>query len=240
MNIYFITGTSKGIGYELAVSLLKNPQNLVFGLSRSNTITDKNFTHIKIDLSDINKVNDFNFDIIDKPEKILLINNAGIIGDIKQTGKVSENSIAETYNVNTIAPSILINKFISNFQNEEFEKIILNISSGAGRHTIPSWATYCASKSALDMYSNVVFDEQKRIKKHKAVKIYSIAPGIVDTPMQDIIRGAKIEDFEFVNQFKEYKQKKMLTPPAEVAERLINFLNNSKKYKNVIYDLREL
>jgi len=240
MSIYFITGTSKGIGYNIAVSLLKDSSNLVYGLSRTNTIENKNFTHIKIDLSDIEQVNNFSFEINENLEKIVLINNAGIIGDIKQTGKVSNKSIIDTYNINTIAPSILINKFIAQFKSEEVDKIILNISSGAGRHTISSWATYCASKSAIDMYSQVVYDEQKRIQRKKSVKVYSIAPGIVDTPMQDVIRTAKVDDFEFVNQFIDYKEKSQLTSPKDVADKLINFLNNSNKYKNVIYDLREL
>ncbi len=240
MNNYFITGTSKGIGYNIAISLLKDSNNLVYGLSRTNTIKNKNFVHVKIDLSDIEQVNKFNFQINKNTKKIVLINNAGIIGDIKQIGKISNQSIEEIFSINTIAPSILTNKFICQFQNEETEKIILNISSGAGRHTISSWATYCASKSALDMFSQVVYDEQRQIQRKKSVKIYSIAPGIVDTPMQDIIRNAKVEDFEFVNQFINYKEKSQLSSAKDVAVRLINFLDKSNKYKNVIYDLREL
>jgi len=240
MKIYFITGTSKGIGYNIALSLLKDSSSLVYGLSRTNTIEHENFTHVKIDLSDIERVNNFGFKVKDKVEKIVLINNAGIIGDIKQTGKVSNKSIIDTYNVNSIAPSMLINKFIAQFQNIEVDKIILNISSGAGRHTISSWASYCASKSAIDMYSQVVYDEQKRIQRKKSVKIYSIAPGIVDTPMQEVIRSAKLEDFKFVNQFIDYKEKSQLISPSDIAEKLISFLNHSNKYKNVIYDLREL
>jgi len=241
MNVYFITGTSKGIGYELAISLLNSDENnLIVGISRTNNITHKNFIFIKTDLSNIEEIEDFEFNLFDNVKRLVLVNNAGIIGDIKQTGKVSDKSIVDVYNINTIAPSVLINKFISQFQNNDFEKIILNISSGAGRHTISSWASYCASKSALDMYSEVVFDEQKRIKRRKSVKVYSIAPGIVDTPMQDIIRNATKEDFEFVDQFKEYKNKSMLTSANEVAEKLVEFLNNSNKYKRVIYDLREL
>jgi len=239
MNVYFITGTSKGIGYNLAISLLEQ-NNFVVGLSRTNSIKHNNFTHYKIDLSDIEQVKLFHFSFNSEPQQIILINNAGIIGDIKQTGKTSNQSIIDTFNVNTVATSVLINNFITQFQNENFGKIILNISSGAGRHSISSWAAYCASKGALDMFSEVVYDEQKQIKKKKAVKIYSIAPGIVDTPMQDIIRSAKHEDFELVNQFKEYKNNSLLTSPKEVADKLIVFLQNSNKYKNVIYDIRNL
>ncbi len=240
MNIYFITGTSKGIGYNIAAYLLKDTNNLVYGLSRTNNIKNNNFVHIKIDLSDLEQVKKINFDVSEQKEKIVLINNAGIIGDIKQIGKINHQSIIDTYNINTISPTILTNKFIAKFQYSNLDKTVLNISSGAGRHSISSWATYCASKSALDMFSLVVYDEQKHISKHKSIKIYSIAPGIVDTPMQDIIRSTKPEDFDFVDKFKDYKTKSLLTSPDEVAKKLINFLNNTNKYKDVIYDLREL
>ncbi len=240
MNIYFITGTSKGIGYGLAIELLKNTNNFVFGLSRNNNITHNNFKHIYIDLSDLEQVKKFNFEFCKNPQKIVLINNSGIIGHIRQIGKVDNNKIIETYNINTIAPSILMNKFIEKYENENYEKIILNISSGAGRHSISSWATYCSSKSAIDMFSQVIFDEQQKNRKNKAVKIYSIAPGIVDTPMQTDIRKATIEEFEFADKFKMYKKNGELTSVQEVAEKLVAFIENSVKYKKVIYDIREI
>ena len=39
---------------------------------------------------------------------------------------IKYKNIIETYNINTIAPSILTNKFISQFQNNNFKKIVLN------------------------------------------------------------------------------------------------------------------
>lgn len=240
MDTYFISGTSKGIGYYLAITLLQNENNTVIGFSRTNTIVHKNFTHIQLDLSDIESVNNFEFVLPNNTDKIFLINNAGIIGDIKKVGNVDSISISNVFDINITAPSILMNKFIGKFQNRINEKIILNISSGAGRHSISSWAAYCASKSALDMFSQVVFDEQQSIDKNKAVKIYSVAPGIVDTPMQGVIRSADSADFEKVNQFIDYKNNNMLSSPEDVSKKIIEFLNNSHKYKNVIYDIRNI
>ena len=240
MNYFYITGTSKGLGKSLANQVLSDKNNFVIGLSRTQTITHKNYFHINIDLNKIEDLDKFNFEKHKDAEKIVLINNAGIIGEIKKAGNRSTKDIISTYNINTIAPSILMNTFISQFQNIDIEKIILNISSGAGRHTIESWATYCASKAALDMYSQVIFDEQKQFKKEKAVKIYSIAPGIVDTTMQDEIRKASPSDFPIVENFINYKNTGALSSAKEISEKLIQFIENSYKFKDVIYDVRQL
>ncbi len=240
MNYFYITGTSKGLGKSLALNLLSDKENFVYGLSRTKTINHKNYNHISIDLDKLEDVAKFNFVLPNNAKKIVLINNAGVIGEIKKVGNRNTQDIISTFNINTTAPSILMNKFISEFQQQDIEKIILNISSGAGRHTIESWAAYCASKSALDMYSQVIYDEQKHFKKETAVKIYSIAPGIVDTPMQDQIRLADKLDFPIVDNFITYKNSGALSSTSEISEILIKFLENTHKYKNVIYDVREL
>ena len=240
MNYFYITGTSKGLGKSLAEKILSDKENFVFGLSRTQSINHRNYKHFHIDLSKLEEVKNFDFVLPNDAKKLVLINNAGIIGEIKKVGNRNTDDIISTFNINTTAPSILMNSFIAKYQKIEIEKIILNISSGAGRHTIESWAAYCASKSALDMYSQVIYDEQKHFKKETAVKIYSVAPGIVDTPMQDQIRLAAKTDFPIVDSFINYKNAGALSSPSEISEILIKFLENSQKYKNVIYDVREL
>ena len=116
-------------------------------------------------------------------------------------------------------------------------KKILNISSGAGRHTINSWADYCASKSALDMFSMVVSEEQK--KQNLPISIFSVAPGIIDTEMQVEIRSAKIEDFDKVNYFKDLKNQALLSSPKEIALKLLKVIDKPKQIEKVLLDLRD-
>ena len=40
------------------------------------------------------------------------------------------------------------------YQNEKLQKIIINVSSGAENPL--KWSTYCASKAALDMFTQVL------------------------------------------------------------------------------------
>lgn len=238
MNYYFVTGSSKGLGEAIVKELLNSPENHVYGLSRQNPFSLQNFKFIELDLSNNELVEDFTFPKIQNISSVNLINNAGIIGDIKPVGKKSNKYIGEMFQINLTAPSILTNQFIKQFQDIDCQKTILNISSGAGRHTINSWADYCASKAALDMFSQVVYEEQKQ--KAFPIHIFSVAPGIIDTNMQTEIRSAKKEDFEQLDYFIQLKKEGTLSSPQEVSEKLISILNSPHEYLNTLLDVRDL
>ncbi|MBN1252855.1 MAG: SDR family NAD(P)-dependent oxidoreductase [Bacteroidales bacterium] len=238
MNYFFITGTSSGIGFALANEILKNENNYIIGFSRNNNISHQRYEHINLDLSKPEIVKNYKFiDIIDA-ESVTLINNSGVIGDVKHIGNIDNNSIISTFNVNSISPAILINNFIKTYKNFSGKKIIINISSGAARHAIESWSSYCASKSALDMFSLVAKADSD--KKLYGFKIFSIAPGIVDTNMQNQIRETDKNDFSLLNTFVQYKNDNLLEKPQYTANQLVKIIKNPEKYNNVILDLREI
>ena len=240
MNYYYITGTSRGIGKALALLLLRDENNYVIGLSRTKTIVHKRYEHINLDLSNFEQVENYAFiDIIDA-QKLILVNNAGMLGDVKHTGNIDNKQIHKAFMVNMISPAVLMNNFIKAYGNLAIDKLIVNISSGAGRHAIESWSSYCASKSALDMFSSVVDIEQKQINQLNPVKVFSVAPGIVDTQMQDKIREADEMDFSNVSAFVNYKKENQLDAPEKTAELLMKIINNPQKYNKVLLDVREI
>jgi len=237
-NYFFITGTGKGIGKALANILLENKENFVYGLSRTNEINHTNFSFTSIDLSNAVSLENYTFPVLKDALSITLINNAGVIGDIKPMGKKENTSITKTITINTIAPIILANTFIATYQKHQKEKLILNISSGAGRHAIHSWADYCASKSALDMFSLVIEEEQQH--KENPIKIFSVAPGIIDTNMQNEIRATTENDFPLKTQFVNMKNTNTLSSPQETAQLLLKIINNKLDYQDIILDVRKI
>ena len=238
MEYYFITGTSSGIGKAITRQLLKKETAVVFGFSRKQGIPHPNYRHLTIDFSNPQQVITYNFPDISDAQKIVLINNAGVIGDIGFVGNKQDKAIVNTYNVNIISPSILINRFIKKYQPMETQKTILNISSGAGRHAIAAWSDYCASKAALDMFSQTIAEEQSFLPEPKRFKVFSVAPGIVDTPMQDQIRAAGNERFPYHQTFVDYKAQHLLTSPESVANGIQDIIDNPARYHEVILDLR--
>lgn len=240
MNYYYITGTSRGIGKSMAETLLKDESNYIIGMSRTQSIKHDRYEHIQLDLTDLDAVQDFQFIDIEGAKKVVLINNSGDIGDIKHVGTVDNLRIIENYRINAVSPSILMNNFVGEYQHVAIEKMIFNVSSGAARHAIESWSSYCASKSALDMFSQVIEAEQQVIKDNTPVRIYSVAPGIIDTQMQDEIRSASSEDFSELSRFVSYKEKNLLSSPNEVAEDLLRIIESPENYKDVILDVRDV
>lgn len=240
MNYYFITGTSRGLGKALAKKILSEGNAKVFGISRKSSIINPNYTHYNIDLAKVCELeNELKtvFKTLISAEKVVLINNSGVLGDVKYVGNTHAKSIIEVFNVNTIAPAILMNSFIAKYQKLNCAKRIINISSGAGKNPLDGWSNYCSSKAALDMFSKVV-DAEKTIK-NSDVKIYSIAPGIIDTEMQSDIRKSKKEDFNYIQKFKDYKSKNELNTPQEVAEKYWHFLQNENLFNDVLLDVRQ-
>jgi benzil reductase ((S)-benzoin forming) len=238
MNYYFITGTSKGLGKSLSEILLQDENNIVYGLSRSNTIQHPNYFHNTIDLGDLNQVNNFHFPNINNVDKIVLINNAGIVGDVKHIGNINTKKMIDCYHLNLIAPSILTNNFIATYDSEENEKIILNISSGAGRAPIDGWNVYCSSKAGLDMFSEVLNEEIKI--NNSNIKILSLAPGIIDTGMQDEIRKSNKTEFSNIERFIDYKNQGDLASPNATALQVLRFVQEKELTEKVICSVRDL
>lgn len=231
MKQYFITGTSSGIGKALAEKALADGHKVV-GISRRHIIEHENYRHLSYDLSDLENYHLINFAVNKEAEEVILINNAGTLGDVKPVGRQDPKATERAYQINVVAPSIFCQLFISQLGSQR--KKILNISSGAGQYPVPGWSTYCASKSAIDLFTQVL------VKDHPELQAWAIAPGIVDTEMQGEIRKMEEENFPEVERFKEYKEKGELNSPREVADKLISVIDNPKKAPGIVFSIRDL
>ena len=241
MEYYFITGTSKGIGKALSEALLKNDNSFVFGISRNVTIKHERYHHQPLDLSDITALRNNLHKVflpLNKPEKVILVNNAGVLGEIGYIGSQTTDNFEFVFDVNVISPALLMNTFLSAYHEHNCPKIIVNITSGAGKRPMDGWSAYCASKAALDMLSLTCQKEQDLLKT--GVKVFSVAPGVVDTPMQAHVREAEAEQFSELERFKSLKEKNQLSKPEVVGEKIAAFIRNASDYQEVLLRIDEV
>ncbi|WP_391206387.1 SDR family NAD(P)-dependent oxidoreductase [Psychrobacillus sp. L4] len=243
MQTYIITGTTSGIGLELVNQLLE-AGHTVYGIARKeNDIDHPRYHHVLLDLTETSKLADTMGYIVkensSEASSFTLINNAGTIEPIGMVGEIDGKLIAKSIAVNLTAPMVLTGAFIHALAAIDMPKKVVQISSGAGRNALGGWSSYCAGKAGLDRFTEAVQLEESN--KLNGVRLVSIAPGIIDTNMQQTIRESSTSAFPSVERFKEYKASGQLSNVNDVAEKLIGFIESDQFYKvDVLTDLRNL
>jgi benzil reductase ((S)-benzoin forming) len=231
--MFIVTGVSKGLGQAIVNALLEQGENVI-GIGRSHQFKDPKFSFIACDLSDIDSIKKIKLPVFKGP--LTLINNAGILGNIKRLSDQKVLDIAEVLLVNVIAPAELINVVYNSLELKHDFRLV-NISSGAANSAIPSWAAYCASKAALNMLTEAFFIEEK--EKGNNIVAYAVSPGVIDTEMQAQIRSADPNEFSAVQKFINFKEQDELFSPKEAAKRLLTLLKTPFN-QEIKFDLRNI
>lgn len=223
-----ITGTSSGIGKAIANFYLAKGEKVV-GISRTTSIAHDNYTHIRCDLSIPEEITALDLsEVINTAQTsaITLINNAGSIGEIKRSWDLATDHFLNVATLNIVAVQSLCAQVLQ-LAGHDRVKSIVSISSGAGRRAIASWSAYCASKAAVDLFSETLKAELDEIGAD--TKVYSVAPGVVDTAMQTEIRSSTSENFSSHQNFVDLKANDALRDPNEVALLLHELLQQKQQ-----------
>lgn len=226
MHHYIITGASRGLGKALAEAVLRRPDTRVLGVSRHATIQHARYQHQPLDLSDMLAVqNNLHkvFPACPDAASLTLINNAAVLGDIGYLGEHQNEHFEFVFDVNLIAPAMLMNTFMSAYGHRTtIPRTILNISSGAAQRAVDGWGAYSASKAALDALSRTAQKEQDL--RGSNIRIRSLAPGVLDTAMQEHIRAADERNFSETAKFAALHTDGRLAEPEDVAEKIVSWL----------------
>lgn len=227
MHYYIITGASRGLGKALAEAVLRLPATKVIGVSRHATIEHERYAHQPLDLSDMLAVQNNLHKVFPQwPDaaSITLINNAAVLGEIGYLGEHQNEHFEFVFDVNIVAPAMLMNTFLSAYGGLRVPRTILNISSGAAQRAVDGWGAYSASKAALDALSCTAQKEQDL--RGSGIRIRSLSPGILDTAMQEHIRTADEHSFSEAARFAGFHQEGRLAQPGEVAKKIIGWLQH--------------
>ncbi|BBO71984.1 benzil reductase ((S)-benzoin forming) [Desulfosarcina alkanivorans] len=243
-HLFFITGTTRGLGKALASSALHLPNSFVVSLSRAAPFLWNNHQNICIDLNDAGGIGPAFKGIhlagqrTGRLRHTVLINNAGVLEPIAPIGDCDDALLARNIQVNLIAPLILSRHFFHFSRSLPGRKWIVNITSGASRSPYYGWSAYGAGKAGLDMATRAMALEFSSIDP--AFAACAVAPGTVDTAMQEKIRACSSGQFEQVDKFLRLKARGGLASPGRVAATLVRLLVDGRFTNGGRYDLRKM
>ena len=193
MKTVVITGTDRGLGLALAEQLLAEG-NRVFATARNPdcasllALASRHEEHVdlvELDIGDARSVASSSALIHARTAAVdVLINNAGILGDIERTvgdADLDFDDMLEVIRVNAIGP-LRVTHALWERLAAGADKLLVNISSEAGsigQNWRDRWFGYCMSKAALNMEGALVHQRLRPI----GGRVMQVPPGYVRTSM---------------------------------------------------------
>ncbi len=214
MKNIIITGTSRGIGYELALQFANAGHN-VLAISRKTPqelIENKNITCLSIDLSiqeDLQQVEKF---IATTWKKVdVIIHNAGSLLH-KPFEQISYEEFENIYKVNVFGVAALTRTCIPYLQKGSHVVTISSMGGIQGSMKFAGLAAYSSSKGAVITLSELLAEEYKEI----GIAFNVLALGAVNTEMlQEAFPGYQAP-----------------ISAREMADYIFNFALTGNKYYN--------
>ena len=217
-----ITGSSNGIGFQIAKDLLKEGHNLALHYNSNNSkikeLVSENKDRSFMVQADLSKERGA-FDLFEKIYKKMgfpdtIINNAGIAesAPINLENKLWINNFDKTISVNLKSPSVLSKLFIEKKRKEKITKKfrIINIASRAAfRGEVEDFISYACSKGGLISLTKTI---ARSFGKKDNIFAFSVAPGFVNTEMAQSFIKENGEDF-----VKKGIQLNRLTEPKDIS-----------------------
>ena len=242
MNLAIITGTTNGIGAALRDVLVADKNNFVITLSRAPGTTASPF-NVSLDVSDLGAIESA-FAIVTAHigdqhfDRAVLINNAGVVSPVGAFDQISAADTGHNLIVNVAAPMVLSRLFALATRQIANRRLIVNISSGAAKRAIAGWSAYCAAKAGLEMATRVAALEAAITDP--TLSICTLAPGVVDTQMQGLIRGTNETQFPDVARFRAMKADGVLRDAHDVARDIVALIAGAKLTNGGNFDIREM
>jgi NAD(P)-dependent dehydrogenase (short-subunit alcohol dehydrogenase family) len=163
------------------------------------------------------------------------INNAGWLEPVRPLREANLADWWALMEVNVRAVAHGSQLFARHVRTRSGGGVLFNISSGAAQHAYAGWTAYCASKAAVDLLSKALQLEERQA----GLRVYSVAPGVIDTSMQESIRSADAADFPEVERFRAMKRENAYNTPIFVARSLHALAFESKPHEVVVHLPRE-
>ena len=239
-----ITGATRGLGYAMAQQLAASGGRVITLGRRSvpellakAKASGTDWNELIVELSDraeTERAGQAVMALLDGVQQASIILNAGTVNPIAPADHQTDiGQIGLAFDINIVAPIYLTGCFLKATQTAVDRRIMM-ISSGAARNASHSWGVYCATKAAMDRFAEAV-----KIEAHANTRVCSMAPGVIDTPMQETIRGTATELFPNRQKFEDMHRNGVLVAPEVTARNLLALLAREDFGDRAIDDVRQ-
>ncbi|MBP2617986.1 SDR family NAD(P)-dependent oxidoreductase [Chryseobacterium jejuense] len=174
-KVWFVTGASKGLGFELVKKLLsegfqvtatsRNVESLISSIGEAS----ENFLPLGVNITDNDDIKSAIVKTVEYFGRIdVVVNNAGY-GQIGTLEELTDEETRENYAVNVFGTLNVVRNAMP-YLREQRSGNIFNISSVGGYSAnFPGWGIYCSTKFAVAGFTEALAEEVKDFGIHATV-----------------------------------------------------------------------
>ena len=192
-KVALITGSSRGIGKQIAIKLAKNGYNIVVNYINKNEEVEKTIEELKQfgievleaqgDISNYEQSEKIVNSTIEKFGQIdVLVNNAGITKDMLIM-RMKKEDFTKVIDVNLVG-TFNITKNVIPYMMKKRNGRIINISSVVGISGNAGQCNYAASKAGIIGFTKSLAKELAS----RNILVNAVAPGFIETNMTDVLQ----------------------------------------------------
>ena len=192
-KVALITGSSRGIGKQIAIKLAKNGYNIVVNYINKNEEVEKTIEELKQfgievleaqgDISNYEQSEKIVNSTIEKFGQIdVLVNNAGITKDMLIM-RMKKEDFTKVIDVNLVGTFNITKNVIPHMMKKRTGRII-NISSVVGISGNAGQCNYAASKAGIIGFTKSLAKELAS----RNILVNAVAPGFIETNMTDVLQ----------------------------------------------------
>jgi 3-oxoacyl-[acyl-carrier protein] reductase len=204
-KVAIVTGASRGIGAAAAFVLAKAGAAVMLvardgprasQLAKEIVAAGGRATAMACDVADYESVRT----MVDETDQRLggidiLVNNAGVIEPIGALVQSDPTAWRRSIEVNLVGAYHAARATLPRML-EAGKGTVINVSSAAAHRPLEGWTAYCSAKAGLAMLTSAIALECA----DAGVRVFGLAPGVIDTDMQAAVRASGINRISQIRQ----------------------------------------
>jgi NAD(P)-dependent dehydrogenase (short-subunit alcohol dehydrogenase family) len=229
-KVVLVTGASRGIGYQAALEAARRGAHVIAVARTVGGLEDlddeiksagSEATLVPLDIRDGDGIDRLGAAIFERWGKLDgLVGNAGVAGVVSPVGHIEPKDFDQAIAVNVTANYRLIRSLDPLLRQSDAGRALF-ISSSIVTKAVPYFATYTATKMALDGLVRVYAAEMK----NTPVRVNAFNPG----PLRTAIRAKAYPG----------EDPTTLDPPSVVAPRIVDMISPAFTENGVLFDHRD-
>jgi 3-oxoacyl-[acyl-carrier protein] reductase len=228
-RVAIVTGAGRGIGRAIAVAFAQQGARLYLAARTSSDLVETasachevgGQAHMVItDVASWDQVQSLVAIAIQEARQVdILVNSAGIYGPIGPTAEIDLFEWKRAVEINLFGPLYLCHALMPHMMQRKQGKIIL-LGGGGATTPLPNFSSYAASKAGLARLADTLAEELKPFN----VQVNVIAPGLVDTKLQNEVLQAGSRAGGLLEKIKQARETGKGAVSPEIAAELAVFL----------------